>query len=108
MRRAKKELLQLKKEKEKRKKASIDIHRRVVTANQKTDKNSLASHIEGSVGPDGRIITKLKDGNPLEKEGTHPELKTLITSIVNGDTAKHYKYCPCCRTYDNNDDLTPE
>ena len=83
------------------------MHRRVTIANSKTDRNSLAGTVETST-IDGRQTHKLKEGNPLEKEGTNPELKSLITSIVNGDTAKHYKYCPCCRTYDSNDELTPE
>ena len=36
------------------------------------------------------------------------ELKSLVKTIVAGDTSKHYKYCPCCRNYEANEELNSE
>lgn len=38
-------------------------------------------------------------------DSLNPELKNIINSVLSTDSRKHYRYCPCCRKYAD-DELT--
>lgn len=33
-------------------------------------------------------------------DNLHPALKNIISKLLNTDTKRHYRYCPCCKMYE--------
>jgi hypothetical protein len=68
----------------------------------------VASAIIDIKNADGTYSTRIKPGSNLDSNQVNPELKALVQNIVSSDTSKHYKYCPCCRNYEKNEELNAE
>lgn len=95
LRKAKGELLELKKNRDKDLKRAIAFKKQLRDID-KDPKGSLAYALEPELS-DLNIVQQLKYAGP---ENISPQLKAVIEKLLSEDAKKHYRYCPCCHNYE--------
>ena len=76
-------------------KKTLEFKKNLKLAVENGDKNSIANYIEPEIDSLGK--EKLAYTGP---DNLNPALKAIVARLLNSDTKKHYRYCPCCKNYE--------
>lgn len=106
LRGAKKELIQAKKDRTKEEKLRAETKRKILAAKERAKKDdNLLSSVKLGKREDGEQVFTLADNEVTSN--MNPELKKIINGILHTESRKHYRFCPCCRKYED-DELSRE
>ena len=100
MRKAKKELLFIKKNNAAEQKKALDLKKRIEAAKDKVNEHSIHDKIKEVIDDEGSAAFKFIGS----QRALAPKLKAIIKHLLVSDSRKHNKYCPCCRNYEEGDD----
>ena len=89
LRRAKHDLLDIKRESSKKRQATLELKRRIAAAKERAALSSTNCRISAK-------NNSLKLENASEQD---PSFKKVARHLLSSDVRKHSKFCSCCRTY---------
>ena len=107
LRRAKGDLLEMKRDKESHRLAAIAVKKRIDAAqeraSQRDQKLNLKTKVKQRDHPN-------QDGIPIydldKTVKLAPELQNIVKHLLHTEVRAHNRYCPCCKNYDEGNDLS--
>ena len=99
LRKAKKQLLKIKQNREIEAQKARDFKQKLKEAVAKGEKDALSLHdkVKDVIDDEGTNVFKFIGS----QRSLPPALKLIIQNLLSSDNKSHYRYCPCCRGYEN-------